>query len=151
MIDGKNNPNIVPKQPELTETVENYLKRILWLTLEKGKVRVSDVAALMGRERSSASETIKRLSSDGYVDYEKYGDITLTDKGKEIAESINHTYILFTRLLVKMGIPEEIALTDACSMEHGISEVTIDKVSNFLSFIYENEIVKSELTKYLQQ
>ena len=117
-----------PKAGKVTETTENYLKRIYILSTELGKARMSDIAKTMGRSLSSTSEAVKRMAEEGFLSHEKYGAITLTNKGKEIAERVHDNYTSIHSLLNSLGIPDEVAVLDACSMEHSISEKTIETI-----------------------
>ena len=59
---------------------------------------------------------------------DKDGFITLTEEGKTLSEQIYQRHNLLTRLLVELGVPEEIAAEDACKMEHVISPETFDAI-----------------------
>ncbi|MHA2251054.1 MAG: metal-dependent transcriptional regulator [Candidatus Kariarchaeaceae archaeon] len=123
---------------QLTETTENYLKRIYILTIQHGHARISDIAKFMNRSLSSVTEAVQRMASDGLLHHEKYGKITMTELGQAVAETINKTYSLMNRLLQTLGVPEDIARLDACSMEHDISEDTMSAISKFLEFTRKN-------------
>ena len=94
-----------PIDSDMSETTENYLKRILILSSSKGQASISDIAQTMGRSRSSASEAVKRMGQEGFLHYEKYGKITLTEKGRKIAESIHDNFETMNSLLQLMGVP----------------------------------------------
>ena len=140
---------IPPKDPTLSETTENYLKRIKILIDSKGKARISDIARLMGRTLSSVSEAVKRMSDEGYLHYEKYGKITLTDRGEEVAQSVHNNYKVLNDLLQTLGIPEHIAIEDACSMEHQISDTTINTISEFVKYITQNPELRHGLKDFI--
>ncbi|MDH5402636.1 MAG: metal-dependent transcriptional regulator [Candidatus Heimdallarchaeota archaeon] len=124
----------IPSHLDLSETTENYLKRIYILTIQSGEARISDIANKMGRSRSSVTEAMQRMASEGLVNYEKYSTITLTEKGKLLAKSIHKNFSIMETLLQQLGIPSDIAQLDACSMEHSISKITIDTISKFIEF-----------------
>lgn len=124
-----------PTAGNVTETTENYLKRIYILDAELGKARMSDVAKTMGRSLSSTSEAVKRMAEEGFLSHEKYGAITLTNKGKEIAERVHDNYTTIHSLLNSLGIPDDVAVLDACSMEHSISKKTIEIINQFVNYI----------------
>jgi DtxR family transcriptional regulator, Mn-dependent transcriptional regulator len=139
---------VKPKEGELTETTENYLKRILWLSGEHGSAKVSDIAELMDRSLSSTSEAMKRLKDQGFIDYEKYGGITLTKKGRDIAMKINDAYIVLGSFLELIGLPQSIAHEDACSMEHSITNETVSVIRKFVQFIKEDPVNKAVIEKF---
>jgi len=128
------NKALPPKETDVSETTENYLKRIYILIETKGKARISDIAKLMDRSLSSVSEAVKRMAEEGYLNYEKYGKITLTDMGADIAVSVHNNYSIINDLLQTLGVPEHLALEDACSMEHQVSETSIRTIQEFVKF-----------------
>jgi Mn-dependent DtxR family transcriptional regulator len=62
------------------------------------------------------------LKTGGYITVENDGGLVLTDSGREIAEKIFERHTLLTRLLVRMGVSQEVAAADACRLEHAISD-----------------------------
>ncbi len=145
---AKDTSNPKTKSGELTETTENYLKRILWLTSSKGFARISEIAQLMGRSLSSTTEAVQRMASMDLVNYTKYGKITLTEKGKKIAEEINKTYLVLSDLLVLLGVPSDVAIKDACSMEHQISAITLDRLKKFIEMAETDPKLKEALKEF---
>ena len=59
--------------------------------------------------------------------------ITLTESGQHIAEMIYERHTILTNWLVGLGVPYEIASSDACRMEHVISKESIEAIKNSLS------------------
>ena len=68
-----------------TERDEDYLKIIASIIEEKGYAKVKDVAKELKLGPSTVTGMFKKLDKEGYINYEKYGGVTLTEKGKEIA------------------------------------------------------------------
>jgi len=104
------------------ESVENYLETILILSYNGNPVRSVDIANELGYSKPSVSIAMKNLKSSGYISMETYGDITLTESGREIAQKIYDRHKLISDLLIFLGVDRETALRDACKMEHGMSE-----------------------------
>ncbi len=137
-----------PKIAQLTETTENYLKRIYMLSIQKGQARISEIAKKMDRSLSSVTEAVQRMAHDGFLNYEKYGKITLTDLGKDVAENINVSYNLMNRLLQILGIPKDVSELDACSMEHSISGITMNTIQKFIDFTEADEQARELLKRF---
>ena len=57
----------------------------------------------------------------------------MTEKGHEVADRIYERHQFLTNWLVSLGVSEEIAATDACKIEHNLSEETFDKLKQFLN------------------
>lgn len=114
------------------ESAENYLETILFLKKRKGKVRSIDIANELNFSKPSVSIAMKKLRENGYVDMDINGYITLTEKGREIAESMSERHILFSNYFTSLGVDEKTAAEDACRIEHVISQETFEKFRNHI-------------------
>jgi len=73
---------------KLTNVQEEYLKTIFFLEATKNKVRVTDISDNLNRTKASVNTAIKYLAQEKLLDYETYGNIKLTELGKEEAIKI---------------------------------------------------------------
>jgi len=112
----------------LYESGENYLETILVLKNKYGYVRSIDIARELGFSKPSVSRAVSVLKSDGYIDFDPNGMIILTDKGREIAERIYDKHNIIAKYLISIGVSEETAVSDACKIEHVISEESFEKL-----------------------
>ncbi|MCS7233801.1 MAG: metal-dependent transcriptional regulator [Synergistetes bacterium] len=118
----------------LTPALEDYLEGILTLKEEKGVVRVKDLASLLKVKASSAVESLKKLKEMKLIEQEKYGYIELTQAGINIAKAIKDRHTMLKRFLINiLKVREEIAESDACKMEHFLSNETLEKLISFVS------------------
>ncbi|MBC7114048.1 MAG: DtxR family transcriptional regulator, Mn-dependent transcriptional regulator [Archaeoglobi archaeon] len=124
---------------ELSKSVEDYLETILKIVREKGYARVKDIAEELDVRPASVTEMLNKLSSEGLVNYEKYSGVTLTDEGRERAEKINRVHETLKKLLILIGVPEEIAEEDACKIEHVLHEETVKKIVKLVEAMESNE------------
>ena len=113
------------------QSKEDYLERILMLQNKNGSVRAIDIASSMDYSRASVSIALKKLKNDEMINVNSEGLITLTDKGLETAKAVyeKHTYI--TSFLMHIGVNEDIALEDACKMEHDLSIESFEKLKEY--------------------
>ena len=111
---------------KIQESAENYLETILILHNRKGMVRSIDIVNELNFSKPSVSIAMKNLRENGYINMDNDGYITLTDKGSTIAEKIYERHKFLSQWLMKIGVSEEIAVQDACRIEHVISEETFD-------------------------
>lgn len=111
-----------------TESAENYLETILILSKKLPVVRSVDVATELGYKKSSVSIAMKNLREKKHITVTDAGYIYLTDSGKEIAEMIYERHELISSWLESLGVPKEIAVDDACRMEHVISKESFDAI-----------------------
>jgi Mn-dependent DtxR family transcriptional regulator len=116
----------------VTESSENYLETILMLSKVKPVVRSVDIADELGFKKSSVSVAMKHLRELNHITVTKEGFIYLTDSGKEIAETIYERHELISDWLVKLGVDKDIAVQDACRMEHVISKESFEAMKNHI-------------------
>ena len=110
-----------------------YLETILILSSDNVFVRAIDVGEYMGFSKPSVSRAMSNLRQDGYVEIAANGAITLTVRGREIAEKIYERHTLLTELLVHLGVSEKTAMQDACKMEHDISDESFEAIKRHAS------------------
>ena len=113
---------------QLQESGEMYLETILILTKDKTNVRSIDVVEYMGFSKPSVSRAIGLLKNGGYVNVDPDGYLSLTEEGREIAEKMYERHELISAFLVSLGVPEDIALEDACRIEHHISDASFEAI-----------------------
>lgn len=104
------------------ESVENYLETILVLSKKLPVVRSVDIANELGFKKSSISIAMKNLREKEYITVTDAGFIYLTNSGRELAESIYERHEVLSSWFIKLGVPEDIALEDACRIEHFLSK-----------------------------
>jgi len=78
---------------------------------------------------------MKKLDQMGLVTYEKYGSITLTPQGKEIARAVRERHETFKDFLEIILVPKDVALKDAHVLEHRLDPKTILQFARFVGFI----------------
>lgn len=106
----------------IKESAENYLETILVIHNEKGYCRCIDISNKMGFSKPSVSVYMKNLREDGYISIDNNGDITLTEKGCDIAKRIYERHNIIAGFLMQLGTSEKTAYQDSCKIEHDISE-----------------------------
>jgi Mn-dependent DtxR family transcriptional regulator len=106
----------------LQESGEMYLEAIYVLSKAQTMVRSIDVSEYLGYSKPSVSRAVGLLKNGGYITVENDGALILTDSGRETAEKIFERHTLLTKLLVRMGVSQEVAAADACRLEHAISD-----------------------------
>ena len=92
----------------------------------KEHVRSVDVANDLGFKKSSVSVAMKHLREENLIQVDGKGYITLTPAGKEIADMIYERHEFLSEYLMKIGVPEDIAVDDACKIEHVISKESFE-------------------------
>ena len=117
---------------QIRESAEDYLEAILRLSQKGGGVRSVDIATMLSVSKPSVSHAMKLLREDGYIAMDRYGTVTLLDKGAEIANRIYERHTVLTTMLESLGVPSEIDRADACKMEHDISDESFARIKERL-------------------
>ena len=117
---------------KIHQSAENYLETILMLTNRNGSCRSIDIANELGYSKPSVSIAMKNLREKKYIDVDDNGYITLTDAGLKQAENVLEKHTILSNWLIGLGVNPEIALEDACRMEHDISEESFLAIKNHI-------------------
>ena len=117
---------------QLMESSEMYLETIYILSKEKSVVRSIDVAEYMNYSKPSVCRAVGLLKNGGYLIMEKDGSLTLTDMGNQAANKIFERHTILSKLLVHIGVSQDIATKEACKIEHVISKESFDAIKKFV-------------------
>ncbi|ALU12055.1 DtxR family iron (metal) dependent repressor [Ignicoccus islandicus DSM 13165] len=112
---------------------EDYIKVIYRLKKKKNVVSAKDIADYMKVKLPTVIEYLNKLSKEGLVSYQN-GIVELTIDGINKAKEIERKFDTIKRFLIEvLNVPEKYAESDACYMEHGLSDVTVEKMEEFLN------------------
>ena len=117
---------------KIQESAENYLESILMISERKGDVRSIDIVNELEFSKPSVSIAMKNLRENGYILVDKDNYITLTEKGRVIAEKMYERHKLFSQLFVSLGVSPETAAKDACRVEHILSDETYSAIKKYI-------------------
>lgn len=118
-----------------TQTKENYLKAIYFLQLKDEPVTVTALGQSMQVSKPTVNNMIKKLTANGYIDYERYKPLQLTDRGNLAAALIIRKHRLTEMFLVQvMGFGWEEVHQIAEEMEHLKAEVFFDRMDELLGY-----------------
>ena len=76
-----------------------------------------------------------KLGEAGLVNYEKWSGVTLTEEGQTMADELQEKHDTLKEFLTILGVPTDVADSDACVMEHNISPETLDRLTSFVRFV----------------
>ncbi|MBQ4546401.1 MAG: metal-dependent transcriptional regulator [Oscillospiraceae bacterium] len=109
---------------QIRESGEDYLEAILMLQKRNGQVRSIDICNELGFSKPTVSVAMKNFRENGYINMDEDYLITLTEKGRVIAESVYERHVVIAKFLSAIGVDEKTALEDACKIEHDLSDET---------------------------
>ncbi len=115
----------------IKESAENYLETIYVLSKRIGAVRSIDVANEMNFSKPSVSVKMKQFRENGYINMDKDGIISLTDKGMEIATQVYERHEIIAQALMHLGVSRKTAYEDSCKIEHDLSDESFEKIKEF--------------------
>jgi Mn-dependent DtxR family transcriptional regulator len=119
-------------------SVEDYLERIHDLIQAKGYARAVDIAESLDIQQPSVTKMLQRLHDQGYVVYEKYRGLALTDSGSELARSVKFRHDTLMRFLNMLGLTGDQTLIDVEGIEHHVSPHTIDRLAAFVRYLEQH-------------
>lgn len=116
-----------------TPTEENYLKALLALADEDGKVGISDLGKALGVSTPSVNSMVRKLSERGLVDYQKYRPLNLTAAGRKAAALVVRKHRLTEMFLVDiMGFGWEEVHNIAEQIEHVDSPAFFNRMDKLM-------------------
>lgn len=121
----------------LSFTEENYLKALLKITIDNNVVEVgtNELASHLDVKPATVTDMLKKLKEKNLINYEKYGKISLNDKGRKIALEILRKHRLWeTFLYQKLDFNWDEVHEIAEQLEHIKSAKLINKLDAFLDF-----------------
>jgi len=134
---------------KLTSGLEDYIEAISNHLKKNNKVRAIDIARELNVSRASVSEALKRLDELGYINYGRYGNLSITKDGEIAAESVIKRHQLLHKFLCDiLGLDDKEASENACRIEHVISEKFLDKLQKFVDFQELNPDIISKFKEY---
>lgn len=118
--------NIYQHKTVLGESREDYLEAILILGNKQRPVRIKDIARFLNVSRPAVVAAIGALANKGFVRHEHYGGVELTAKGRLCADAVYQRHLFLERFLRQiLGVSPQVALRDACRLEHALSQESI--------------------------
>ena len=122
-----------------SERIEDYLETIFEVTKRKKFAQAKDIVEILGVTPPSVTEMFQKLSKMGYINYQKYSGVTLTEKGEEAANEVFQRHKILEDFLLTLGVDEKIAIRDACEIEHKASKETLLRLERFIEFLEKSK------------
>jgi DtxR family transcriptional regulator, manganese transport regulator len=114
--------------------VEDYLEVVYELIQKKGYARAADIAELLGVKSSSVTVMLQRLHAKGFIVYQRYRGLTLTNSGEQLAKSVQQRHRTIFKFLRILGVEEKIAKSDAEGIEHHVHKDTVHHMQRFVDY-----------------
>jgi Mn-dependent DtxR family transcriptional regulator len=131
----------MPTHATPSQSAEDYLERIHELIEAKGYARVVDIASSLNVRQASVTNMVKKLGQSGYLKYEKYRGLVMTDKGREVARKIQNRHATLSRFFSLFSLDAETQQLDIEGIEHHLSPATLEMLADLAKFFEENPAV----------
>lgn len=134
------------KQGQLTPAMEDYLEMAFRLCIEHNYARIGQLSELLNVKPSSASKMISKLANLGYLKYDRYEMIQITEIGSEIGKYLlkrHDTVEYFLKLIGSLNPLEETEL-----IEHTLSPSTVTALAVLNEFFISNADITQKFIDY---
>jgi DtxR family manganese transport transcriptional regulator len=121
------------RQDHATEVAEDYVEAIAAAINSSGQCRAMDLVAQFDVTYATVTNTIRRLQRDGYVETAPYQPISLTAKGRRLADRSQQRHEIVRAFLKRLGISARTAEVDSEGIEHHVSKETLKAMQRVLS------------------
>jgi Mn-dependent DtxR family transcriptional regulator len=122
-------PKLSPSQ-----SAEDYLERIHELIEKKGYARVVDIASSLKVKQASVTSMVQKLAEAGYLEYEKYRGLVMTEQGRNVARKIQNRHATLSRFFSLFGLDAETQRQDIEGIEHHLSPATVEVLADLAQF-----------------
>lgn len=134
----------------LSPSLEDYLEEVYRFSVTQDVVRVSDISHKLNFALPSVSKALGKLRARGYITYQKYGFIGLTDKGRQMGSYLVERNQVLQEFLVLLRTSCDVA-AEAEAMEHYLSRETIDSIQVMMAFMGDNPEVYQAFVDYANE
>lgn len=136
------------REGRLTPALEDYLEMVYRLCIEHDYARVGKLSELLNVKPPSASKMIYKLANLGYVKYDRYEIIQLTDSGREVGAYLLKRHETVERFLELIGSANPLKETEL--IEHTLSTSTVSDLTTLLEFFEHHPDAWAKFHRYKQ-
>ncbi len=111
-----------------TRAQEDFVEALLMLEEQGLPLETTKVARLLNVSKPAVHQMGHELIDKGLITRKDYGDMTLTDAGRELARKVFNRHKILKQFLIELGVSEDVAEDDCCKIEHVISEETFEVI-----------------------
>lgn len=114
---------------------EDYLTAIFRNLDDVGEIKPNLLASKLEISNAAVTDMLRKLSRDGFVDYQKYKSIKLTSEGEGYAKNMLRRHRIWEVFLHQtLGMPWDKVHEEAEKLEHSSSDDLINLLEEFLEY-----------------
>ena len=123
-------------QKTLSSSLEDYLEAIYHISKEQNAAHANEIAKYLQVGKSSVSWALDRLARKGLINYSPYEAVTITEKGRPLAERVARRHAELSSFLTDvLGIDQQLAEENACRMEHVVDRQILLRMKQFMDYL----------------
>ena len=127
-----------PSRREQTPRIEDYVEIIYELIRERGYAKPVDISSHLHVKPPTVTNMLERLDRDQLIVHQKYGGVTLTERGREMAETLGQRHALLVQFLRLFDVKELNAQRVTEVLEHYVDSETLEALGRFVKFAGAN-------------
>lgn len=116
--------------------MQNYLK-VIWSLEEWSETPITNsaIAEAAGVRLSTVSDALRKLADAGLIDHQRYGTVSLTDEGRELAVVMTRRHRLIETFLVQiLDYSWDEVHDEADRLEHAVSDELVNRIDRVLDY-----------------
>lgn len=120
----------------ITASMQNYLK-VIWSLEEWSDTPITNsaIAETAGVRLSTVSDALRKLSEHELIEHARYGTVTLTAEGRELAVLMTRRHRLIETFLVRLLEYSWDEVHDVADrLEHAVTDDLVDRIDRVLGF-----------------
>jgi DtxR family Mn-dependent transcriptional regulator len=134
----------------LSPSLEDYLEELYRFSINNDIVRVTDISHKLNVKLPSVTKALGKLRAGGYITYQKYGMIGLTERGRQTGAYLVERNTLLQDFLRTICAECDVA-AEAEAMEHYLSKSTITSIQYLMIFMKEHQDIYRCFVDYVQE
>ena len=131
-LKGAHAAEMVARAGAVSVRFEDHLEVIHELISARGEARVMDIAEHLAVTRPTVTKMLQRMAADGWVQYQRYRPVTLTERGRSHAEWMRHRHGVLVNFLTMLGISEKQAHIETEGIEHHLAQETVATIEKIV-------------------
>ncbi|MDO5520838.1 MAG: iron dependent repressor, metal binding and dimerization domain protein [bacterium] len=122
----------------LTPTMEDYLEMIYRLLLRNPVVRIGELSVQLNVKPSSSTKIVQTLKEKGYINYEQYSYISLTEQGEALGAYLYARHnILHDFFCTVNHSNSELEVVEM--VEHFIDKETLENIEHLTHYLHDHK------------
>src|SRR5690606_30262582 len=111
----------------------------------------TDVAEMLDVSRGAASMALAHLKKRGWVEEDPNRFLLLSKDGEQMANLVEHNFRILSKFFEEvLGVPKDVAMADACKMEHLMSLDTGRRIVWLMRYIIGDGRRASQMRKAME-